>query len=323
MEISLWFPTFTHDDPDFRDLPARARRAEDLGFSGLVLLDHLLPISGVHTSAWLDTIVGLSVLASVTERVRLGTASMIVGFRHPVMLAKQLASVAVVAGPRVFLGASSGWYAPEYGAMGYSTRERRARTDETLEAVRRLLTEDHVTFEGAHWQFEDVTISPRPTFHVPFLVGGGSRRPEAGSDRDLPSMSPGVLKRICRWDGWIAPCAGDEQLTYRDLDLVRQAKADAGGHGSFRVTHVQWTHFVETDDRDRALDEQFRMFRAMMGEHHTPAHLTDTYLLGTPEEIQARVTRLKHRGFEELILGPVTHDPRQVELIARHLIHEL
>lgn len=320
MEVSLWYPTFTHGQPNFRDLTTSAARAEDLGFSGLVLLDHLLPISGVHTSAWLDTIVALSVFAGITDRVRLGTASLIAGFRHPVMLAKQLASVAVVAGPRVFLGASAGWYRPEYEALGYSVEERGARTDETLEALRRLLTEDRVTFEGRYWRFDDVTISPRPEFEVPILIGGGSRTPAAGSPLDRPFMSRGVLRRIARWDGWIAPCAGSEELTYQDLDLVREARRQAGARGDFHLAHVQWTHIVETENREVALPQQLKTFRGLMGEHHTEAHLRETYLLGTVDEIQGRVQRLKDHGFHELVLGPVTHDHEQIELIARHVI---
>ena len=151
MRISLWLPTFTHGEPDFTRLPERARLAERLGFDGVYLLDHLLPITGVHASAWLDTTVGLAMLASSTERVTIGSASMVVGFRHPVLLAKQLASVAVLAGPRVVLGAGPGWYAAEFDSVGHRIEERSGRTDECLEALRLLLTGDNVSYEGRFW----------------------------------------------------------------------------------------------------------------------------------------------------------------------------
>ncbi len=114
----------------------------------------------MHVSAWLDTLVGLGLLAAATERVTIGTACLVAGLRHPVSLAKQLASVAVCAGPRVVLGAAPGWYAPEYEALGYRVTERGARTDETLEAVRLLLSDDRVTFRGRYWAFDGVTIEP-------------------------------------------------------------------------------------------------------------------------------------------------------------------
>ena len=317
IELSIWLPTYVDGGQDLSSIGKDSAHAEYLGFDGIFLLDHLLPISGVHRSSWLDTIVGLGALAASTERVRLGTASMVVGFRHPVYLAKQLASVASIAGPRLVLGAGSGWYDREYEAMGYDVRRRGAMTDETLDAVRMLLSEDEVSFHGNYWKFDDVTISPRSAAPVPVWVGGGSRAPEAGSDRDVPRMARGVLDRIVRWDGWIAPCAGDEAMTYRDLSTVSGARSSAGKQpASFRLAHVQWTHVVDTEDRERALAEQLPLFRHLMGQHHSVEHFTRTYLLGSRADIVSRVVRLRDAGFHEIIVGPVVRDPGQVELIA-------
>jgi len=315
MRLSYWLPTFTEGAPDYRRLGETARLIERRGYAGIYLLDHVLPITGVHQSAWLETVVGLGALAAATDAITIGTASMIVGFRHPVLLAKQLASVAVVAGPRLILGASSGWYAPEYAAFGHSIEDRGTLTDETLEATRLLLSEDDASYRGRHWSFDGITIAPRPSQTIPFVVGGGSRTAAAGSARDLPELAPSVLRRILRWDGWLAPCAGDEALTYRDLDRVMtglQAKQD---RADFRLMHVQWIHAVDTDDREQALHEQLPLFRALMGEQHTDQHFIETYLVGSRQDIRDRVARLRAHGFHELIVGPVTHDPRQVDLI--------
>jgi len=317
LRLSLWLPTFTHGQPRFGNLASRAREAERAGYDGIYLLDHLLPISGVHTSAWLDTVVGLATLAACTERVSIGTASMVVGFRHPVLLAKQFASVAVLAGPRLGLGAGSGWYAPEYEAFGYQVGERGRRTDETLEAFSMLMTQERVSFHGRYWSFDDITIEPRPDTRIPILVAGGSRTVDAGSENDRPRMAPSVLRRIVRWDGWIAPCAGNEELTYRDLDIVQKELREerVSRQGDFHLTHVQWTHIVDTDDRERALSEQLPLFRSLMGLHHSDQHFIDTYLVGSRQDIQARVSRIRDHGFDEIIVGPVTHDPSQIQLI--------
>jgi Luciferase-like monooxygenase len=317
MRLGFWLPTFTVGKPDFRTLGECAREAEAAGFDSVYLLDHLLPIAGVHTSAWLDTTVGLAMLAARTEKVKIGTASMVVGFRHPVMLAKQLASIAVLAGPRLQLGAGSGWYAPEYEAFGYRIKERGGRTDETLEAVSMLMSGEPTTYHGRYWSFDNVTIDPAPEERIPILVAGGSRTPYAGSEHDRPEMSPSVLRRILRWDGWIAPCAGKEELTYHDLDIVQRGLSEAHRERSgFQLTHVQWIHAVGTDDRERALEEQLPRFRALMGEHHSDQHFIDTYLVGSRSDIQSRVRRLRDHGFDEVIIGPVTHDPQQTALIA-------
>jgi alkanesulfonate monooxygenase SsuD/methylene tetrahydromethanopterin reductase-like flavin-dependent oxidoreductase (luciferase family) len=315
MRLSYWLPTFTEGAPDYRRLGETARLVERRGYAGVYLLDHILPITGVHQSAWLETVVGLGALAAATDAITIGTASMIVGFRHPVLLAKQLASVAVIAGPRVVLGASSGWYAPEYEAFGRSIADRGTLTDETLEATRHLLTEDNASYHGQHWSFDDITIAPRPARPIPFVVGGGSRTAAAGSTFDLPELAPSVLRRILRWDGWLAPCSGDEAFTYRDLDRVTIGLEEERDPTDFRLMHVQWIHAVDTDDRERALHEQLPLFRALMGEQHTDQHFLETYLVGSRQDIRDRVARLKAHGFHELIVGPVTHDPRQVDLI--------
>lgn len=321
MKISLWLPTYTAGAPDLRQVPHRARAAEELGFDGIYLLDHLLPIEGVHTSAWLETVVTLSAIAASTKRIPLGTAILIAGLRHPVLLAKQLASIAVMAGPRLRLGAAAGWYDREYEALGYDISERGGRTNETLEALRSLLSSDSASFHGDYWDFADVSIQPRPADPIPIFVGGGSRAPEAGSDYDKPEMARPVLERILSWDGWIAPCAGSEQLTYADLDLVRdevvrRRSSDVG----FQYLHVQWTHVVDTDDRDEALAEQLPLFRRFMGEHHSDEHFLETYLLGARDDIAARVRRAREAGFDELIIGPVVHDREQLGLMADLLL---
>jgi alkanesulfonate monooxygenase SsuD/methylene tetrahydromethanopterin reductase-like flavin-dependent oxidoreductase (luciferase family) len=315
MRLSYWLPTFTEGAPDYRRLGETARLVEGRGYAGVYLLDHVLPITGVHQSAWLETVVGLGALAAATDAITIGTASMIVGFRHPVLLAKQLASVAVIAGPRLVLGASSGWYAPEYAAFGQSIEDRGTLTDETLEATRRLLSEDDASYRGRHWSFDGITIAPRPAQTIPFVVGGGSRTATAGSARDLPKLAPSVLRRILRWDGWLAPCSGDEALTNRDLDQVTMGLKAKRDRADFRLMHVQWIHAVDTDDRERALHEQLPLFRALMGEQHTDQHFIETYLVGSRQDIRDRVARLRAHGFHELIVGPVTHDPRQVDLI--------
>jgi alkanesulfonate monooxygenase SsuD/methylene tetrahydromethanopterin reductase-like flavin-dependent oxidoreductase (luciferase family) len=317
MRIGLWLPTFapsTAATPDHTPTLA-AKRAEQLGFNSIWTLDHLLPASQVHSTSWYDPLIALAAAAAVTETIELGTASLVVGFRHPFALAKQLASLAALAGPRVSLGASSGWYEGEYHLFGIDMSERGRRTDECLRALRQLLDRPSVTFHGRYWQLDDVSLVPRPGWRLPILVGGGSRMPEAGSAYDRPSLARSVLTRILEHDGWLAPCSGREDLTLTDLATVQQAVADAG-KPNFRYLHVQWLHIVETDDREAALDAQLPAFRQIMGADRSDRHLSECYLTGSLDDISERIQRLRNAGFDDLILGPVTNDPKQLELIA-------
>jgi alkanesulfonate monooxygenase SsuD/methylene tetrahydromethanopterin reductase-like flavin-dependent oxidoreductase (luciferase family) len=86
----------------------------------------------------LDPLTVLSFVAGVTERVGLGTNVLIVPYRHPLILANEAASLDVLAGGRFVLGVGVGWNEEEISALGISARERGRRTDEALEAMRRL-----------------------------------------------------------------------------------------------------------------------------------------------------------------------------------------
>jgi alkanesulfonate monooxygenase SsuD/methylene tetrahydromethanopterin reductase-like flavin-dependent oxidoreductase (luciferase family) len=172
-----------------------------------------------------------------------------------------------------------------------------------------------VTFEGRYWTLRDVSLVPRPTWRLPILIGGGSRTPEAGSEHDRPSIAPSVLARIVEHDGWLAPCSGSESLTIADLAAVRQAVASAG-RSDFRLLHVQWIYVVDTDDREQALAAQLPAFRRIMGRERRDEHLIDCYLTGAVGDIAARIERLRVAGFDDLILGPVSPDPEQLELLA-------
>jgi alkanesulfonate monooxygenase SsuD/methylene tetrahydromethanopterin reductase-like flavin-dependent oxidoreductase (luciferase family) len=318
MRIGLWIPTFAQGavDGGTDDLRDNAIRAEQLGFDSLWAIDHMLPTTGVHESSWHDPLISLAHAAAVTGRIELGTAALVAGVRHPVALAKQLGTLAALAGDRVALGAGSGWFPPEYEAFGYRIEERRGRTDECLRALRGLLDNDVFGFDGRHWSFEPLSIVPRPRWRLPILVAGGSRLPEAGSAHDRPTMAASVLARIVEHDGWLAPCAGSEELTAADLELVRDAvRARRGGDEGFRCLHVQWTHVVPTNDRERALAEQLPRFRESIAGDRSSAHLTDCYLLGSVDEIRARIERVRRAGFDDLVIGPVTPDPEQIELI--------
>ena len=314
MRLGLWLPTFAADtvaeaDTKVVDL---ARLAEGCGLDGLWVIDHMLPTTGeVHSGSWYDPIVSLVAAAAATERLELGTASLVAGPRHPVALAKQVASLAALAGPRVTVGLSSGWAPEEYECFGYRLAERAGRTDEVAAMLRQLLETAPVDSPGPCYPFQGVRLVPRPGWRIPILVGGGSRTPESGSAADRPHMAASVLERISRFDGWLAPCAGDESMTLADLTLVNEAVGDR----PFRRVQVQWTHVVDTDDPDRALAEQIPAFGRVMGDRSVE-NLRASYLTGSLPEIRERVGRIAAAGFDDLIVGPVESTPEQVQLIS-------
>ena len=139
MKFGLTLPSFTWPGLDYqttrRITKEMARRAEELGFDSLTVWDHLLSAPGLYGGSWLDPLMVLSCAAGGTETIALGTHILVAPIRHPVLLAKELATLDYMNGGRFFLGVGPGWNEPEFTAMGVSMRERGRRTDELLDAL--------------------------------------------------------------------------------------------------------------------------------------------------------------------------------------------
>lgn len=157
-------------DDDVADPAAiveQARLAEELGFAGVWLPDHPLapePYGDVYGGTY-EPLVLLTHLASVTEHITLGTSVVIAPLREPVLLAKQLATLAQLAPGRVVFGAGVGWERREFDALGVPFAERGARTDAALELIRSV----HRGEPHPHGVFAPVPARP-----VEIMVGGSS-----------------------------------------------------------------------------------------------------------------------------------------------------
>jgi probable F420-dependent oxidoreductase len=158
--------------PDPERLVMVAREAETQGFHSVWVPDHVLRVFGPI----LDPLTVLSFVAGTTQRIELGTNVLIVPYRRPLILANETASLDALSGGRFILGVGAGWNEEEFSALGISARERGRRTDEALEAMRRLWAGGPATYEGSYYSFADVTLgtSPKTEGGPPILVGGYS-----------------------------------------------------------------------------------------------------------------------------------------------------
>lgn len=125
---------------------------------------------------WLDPLVTLSLVAAVTERVRLGTSVLVLPYRNPVNLAAETAALDVLSDGRLVLGVGAGWMQEEFRALGVDPAERGPRTDEHIRALRTLWTEDPATFDGRFTRFENIVLAttPRSEGGPPIWVGGNT-----------------------------------------------------------------------------------------------------------------------------------------------------
>lgn len=165
------------------------RCAEEGGIESLFTVEHVVvpkgyqseyPYSpsgrmpGDETSPIPDPILPLAFLAGVTETVKLGTGVMIVPQRHPLYIAKQMATLDNLSGGRALFGAGIGWLAEEFDALSIPFRERAARTEETVRAVRELWKPEPCSFEGVFHRWDAVESYPKPVQEggIPILIGG-------------------------------------------------------------------------------------------------------------------------------------------------------
>src|SRR5215831_7983469 len=199
-----------------------AEAAEALGYSTVWAIDHLvLPakVEGGYAfnplDPFLEPITVLGALALRTSRIKLGTAVLVLPYRHPIYTAKALATVDVLSGGRLVVGVGAGWMEPEFTALGVPIAERGSRTNETIDILKALWTQDVPSYNGRHFQFSNIKFVPQPTQkpRPPILVGG---------------MTKGALQRVARrGDGWIALGKGPEDLK-APLDTLRELTTKAG-----------------------------------------------------------------------------------------------
>lgn len=172
--------------PDTGRLRALAQAAEELGYDSIWAGDHIS-----YRNPIVDIVVALTTFAASTERIALGAGVVLLPLRHPSLVAKEFASLDYVSGGRVILGVGVGGEgAKDFEAVGVDPRERGARTDEAMRALRELFR-GRASFSGQFFSFGDVEIEPRPVQPggPPLWVGG---------------RSPAAIRRAATLgDGWI------------------------------------------------------------------------------------------------------------------------
>ena len=167
-----------------------ARWMEDLGFAYFAAGEHYMrgdPPGPTHASIPL-----LGVAAGATEKIRVLSSILLTPFYHPTVLAKLTNTLDIASGGRLTLGVGVGGEFPmEFDAAGLQVSQRGRRTNECLEVLRRLWTEERVSYQGRHFQLDNVTVMPRPAQqpHPPVWVSG--RR------------EPAMLRAARLGDGWL------------------------------------------------------------------------------------------------------------------------
>ena len=218
---------------DLRPLVRFATEAEDAGFDGVMVSEHIvlgpgsdadgvpsnpreyaLPNNQDPRTAWPDSLVLLSAIAAVTTRLRLLAGAIIPPLRHPLLLAKQLATLDLLAEGRLVVQPTVSWHRAEYEALAVPFNERGDLLDEHLAAWDVLFRETPASFEGRHYAFSDAYLEPKP-FRPggPVLWFGGS------------SLHDRLVRRIVTYGRGFNPLGSPKP---EDLRRLRTDMGEAG-----------------------------------------------------------------------------------------------
>ncbi|WP_431970162.1 TIGR03619 family F420-dependent LLM class oxidoreductase [Nocardia sp. bgisy134] len=231
-----------------------ARHAEACGFEGLYLPEHLVLFPGAKmhtfevppTLPFLDPLDTLAYVAAATERLLLGTGVLLLPYRHPVVLAKQLATIDVLSKGRMrLLTVGLGTLPEEAAATGVEFRARGRRADEAIDVLRLLWAggEEGVSYQGEFFAFDDLVQYPKPyqATTLPIHVGGSS----------LPAARRAGL----RGDGYFAGGMLVPQERKVQWDLARSTAQEAGRDPD-ALEYTRWSGIDMTDERLAAFAAQ-------------------------------------------------------------------
>jgi probable F420-dependent oxidoreductase len=241
MKFGVFLGTQHPADADMRraleDHVAQARAVRDAGFDALWLGQHYL----TYPDQFFQTTPLLARLAAEAGDMIVGTNLLLLPLQNPVDVAEQYATMDIITGGRLILGVGLGYRDVEYNAFGVDRRTRAARFEEGIEAVKRLWTEDRVTFEGRFFRFKDVAIRPRPlqTPRPPIWIGAAA--------------DPAVRRAAVLGDAWISTSVTTYSAIREQLGVYRRARQEAGLPPA--AEYAKCVELYVAPDRKRAFDE--------------------------------------------------------------------
>ena len=253
MKLGVVFPQ-TEIGSDPGGVREYAQAAEEMGYNHLIAFDHVLGAnagsrpewSGAyrHTDAFHEPFVLFGYLAGVTSEIELVTAVIILPQRQTALVAKQAAAVDVLSQGRLRLGIGIGWNAVEYEALGENFHDRGRRSEEQIDLMRRLWTNDLITYEGRWHTITDAGLNPLPVQQpIPVWFGGAA---------------PQTVRRVATTgDGWFPLFRPDERG--QELIASMREQAEAAGRDPASIGIESWVSIRDSSEDDwRELVETWR-----------------------------------------------------------------
>lgn len=276
-----------------------ARRAEQLGFDSVWVRDHLVfePHGEMEkpNRTFYDALTTLTAIGAVTSQLELGTGSLI-PFRHPLVTALMTSTITQLVGPRLILGFGAGTFDHEFEAVGLGDRQRVELVRSNAEILRRVFTENGVTYADDNFSFADVTIEPKPVGgRIPFWYCGATPR------------SARLAVEFC--DGWMPGRISMATLTRR-IETMRELSEGAGRSlptiavippTSIEATREQALRHVNIPGLLAWANKAKYVVKPASGRFETVEDLEGQLIVGSPDDAVAEIGKFAAVGVEHLV----------------------
>jgi alkanesulfonate monooxygenase SsuD/methylene tetrahydromethanopterin reductase-like flavin-dependent oxidoreductase (luciferase family) len=310
------------DSQGYRDYINYVREAEDLGFDSVFVVEHHFTGVG-QVSASLGL---LSYLAACTTRIRLGTAVVVLPWHNPVLVAEAAATIDLLSNGRLDFGVGKGYRDVEFNGFCVPMDEATERFDEAMQVIRKAWNSTgRFSHHGKRWNYENIIVEPAPVQrpHPPFWLGAGSEDSIRRAAREGYNL---LLDQI-------APC----DLTIERVAMFKDECLKAGrAYDPAMVGTTRGLQLVRNAaDRERALAMRINMLknigtlaRGRGAERYTeikdysgpPIEFDDAPLLGTPDEIIARLKKLEAGGIENVLIVDPTGSIATLQIFAKEVM---
>lgn len=288
------FGMVTSSAPSRAQWIALARQAEELGYASFLLTDHFVNE--------FPPLVALMAAADATSTLRVGTFVFDNDFRHPVVLAKEVATLDLLSDGRFELGIGAGWHQSEYEQAGLPFDKpgtRISRLEEALHIIKQFFTQETVSFAGNHYTVTNLQAAPKPVQrpHPPVFIGGGGKRLLTLAAREADIIG---LHLKANPDGTTDAFQHSEAALAQKVELVRQV---AGNRFPELELNILLRNIVITDNRQQAAEEYMR--EKVRTATTVEQLLTSPYLFfGTIEALTEQIQRLHEQfGISYFVIG--------------------
>jgi len=300
MRSAVWLKSGVDAFATVLDLAVDAERR---GFDAVFFGDRMLAEvgeggKGVYNSTHTEVFTTLSAIAARTERIHIGSLVLVVPFRHPVPLAKTIASVDLLSRGRLLLGVGTGWNPTEFEVMGVSKKDGAALMEQNVDLMKRLWSGEPVTYSGDFYQVDQIAVEPTPHRDggPPIWLGGFSPLQKQIWHDIISDSADKGLQRVGRMaDTWVpllystryARSIGSKVLAEAHDRINSSAEEHGRGSKAVSFAFSHWYYVIETkQDEEDARRDLAHFFPGSFEE------AKETYLIGTADEIVDKIGRI-------------------------------